>query len=234
MNISTDLVKNKKFNCPINSSLQNCSQEYRVLATLRYLYPGRFDTMVKAESPDLQDCKNNIGIEVTVGVQERDMKANRIFSELCQESKGQEKCKRIIESCGYAVLPLKDETFAIYTSGTSDGERDVFQKSIRRKEKKIQQYRTKFKKIGLAILLPEIPTSDAEDHFSKWISELTVDIENQFDFFFVISHRFCIYYSAQGKISEKKAITKDESRFLSTIGRMTAEGEISLTDVEWL
>lgn len=191
--------------------------------------------MVKAESPDLQDCKNNIGIEVTVAVQERDMKANRIFSELRQEeSKDQEKRKRIIESCGYAVLPLKDETFAICTSGTSDGERDVFQKSIQRKEKKIQQYRTKFKKIGLAILLPEIPTLDAEDHFSKWISELCGDSIGRYDFFYVISHRFCIYYDEQKDEMEKRPITHTESILLSTIGRMTAEGELTLLDKEWL
>ena len=84
MDINTDLVKSKKYITPIKSSIQNSSQEYRILATLRYLYPGRFDNMIKSESPDLQDLGNSAGIEVTVAVRQDDMKASRAFSELCQ------------------------------------------------------------------------------------------------------------------------------------------------------
>ena len=173
MKINTDLVKNKKFSSAILPSLLKHSQEYRVLATLRYLYPTNFDEMITGESPDLQDCVNGIGIEVTVAVNENDMKASRAFSELYQgKPKDIERRKNTIESSGYSFVPLIDEKVAIATSGTADGEKHFFQESIRRKTKKLKQYRTNFEKIGLAVILPEIPTSYAEGHLSEWISEL--------------------------------------------------------------
>lgn len=53
--------------------------------------------------------------------------------------------------------------------------------------------------MGLAILLPEIPTSYAENHLSEWITELLDESANLFDFVYVISHRFCLYYDMQAK-----------------------------------
>lgn len=235
MKIYTDSVKNKIFSSSIKPSILKHSQEYRVLATLRYVYPNKFDAMTTGEAPDLQDSTNNTGIEVTVAVKEDDMKVSRAFSGLNQgKPKDIEKRKNIIESSGYAFVPLKDEKVAISTSGTADGEKYFFQQSILRKTKKLQEYRTNFKKIGLAILLPEIPTSYAENHLSEWISEMFDESANLFDFVYVISHRFCLYYDTQAKSTEKHSLTQDESRLLATIGRMTAEGELSMTDEEWL
>lgn len=234
MRIDTDKIKNKKFTEPIKSEPQKHSQEYRALATLRYLYPAKFDTMITGEAPDLQDSASNTGIEVTAAVKEADMKVSRAFSELnLGKPKDIEKRKNIIESSGYSFVPLKDEKIAISTSGTADGEKYFFQQSILRKTKKLQQYRPNFKRMGLAILLPEIPTSYAENHLSEWITELFDESANLFDFVYVISHRFCLYYDTQAKITEKRSLTQDESLLLATIGRMTAEGELTMTDTEW-
>lgn len=235
MKINTDLVKNKKFTSSIKPSVLKHSQEYRVLATLRYLYPQKFDVMITSEAPDLQDSASSTGIEVTAAVKEDDMKASRAFSELNQgKTKDIEKRRYTIESSGYSFVTLKDEKVAISTSGTADGEKCFFQESIRRKTKKLQQYRIKFKRIGLAILLPEIPTSYAENHLSEWISEISDESSNLFDFVYVISHRFCLYYDTQAEFTEKRSLTQEESWRLATIGRMTAEGELSLSDSEWL
>ncbi len=84
MKINTNLVKVKAYTDAIKPSLLKHSQEYRVLATLRYLYPIKFDKMVPGEAPDLQDYENGIGIEVTIAVNENDMRASRAFSELYQ------------------------------------------------------------------------------------------------------------------------------------------------------
>lgn len=201
---------------------------------MRYLYPSKFDTMITGEAPDLQDSASSTGIEVTAAVKEDDMKVSRAFSELNQgKPKDIEKRKKNIKSSGYFFVPLKDEKVAISTSGTADGEKCFFQESIRRKTKKIQQYRSNFKRMGLAILLPEIPTSYAENHLSEWITELLDESANLFDFVYVISHRFCLYYDMQAKKTEKRSLTQDESLSLATIGRMTAEGELTMTDTEW-
>ena len=84
MKIDTEKIKNKKFTGPIEAKLQKYSQEYRALATLKYLFPNRFKKMVKEESPDLQDKENGIGIEVTAAVDWRDMRAAREFANLQQ------------------------------------------------------------------------------------------------------------------------------------------------------
>lgn len=69
---------------------------------------------------------------------------------------------------------------------------------------------------------------------SEWISEMFDESANLFDFVYVISHRFCLYYDTQAKSTEKHSLPQDESWLLATIGRMTAEGELSMTDEEWL
>ncbi len=235
MKIDTDLVRKKAFVSSIKPSNLKFSQEYKVLAILRYLYPQRFGSMAKGESPDFQDATNDTGIEVISAVKENDMLVSRAFSDLCQgKPENKEKSKKKIAENGYSILPIQGNKVAISTAGTADGEKALFQKSIRKKAQKLQQYRTNFKKIGLAILLPEIPTSYAEEHFSEWIEEVLNESENLFDFVYVLSHRFCIYYVPKQKISEKRLLTDEEYRLLSTIARMTAEGELSLTDTEWL
>lgn len=131
-------------------------------------------------------------------------------------------------------IPIKEDMVAISTSGTSDGEKFFFQESIRRKTEKLEQYHLNFNRMGLAILLPEIPTTYAENHFSEWISEVLDESVNSFDFVYVISHRFCIYYDIQTSTAVKHSLTQDESRFIATVARMTSEGELSMTDEEWL
>lgn len=233
MKIDTDKIKNKKFTTPIKSETQKHSQEYRVLATLRYLYPNRFENVVTGESPDLQDKENSIGIEVTVAVDWRDMRASREFGNLQQKDGNYEKHKKAISSSGYSTLPIKEDIVAISTSGTKDGEQFFFQESIRKKIKKLQRYKTEFKKIGLAVILPEIPTSNAETHFCEWIAEVFEESITVVDFVYVISHRFCIFYDVQEDIIEKRTIDGMKAILLATIARMTAEGELSLNDEEW-
>lgn len=130
-------------------------------------------------------------------------------------------------------MPIQRNKFAIYTSGTTDGEKFFFQESIRKKIKNLQHYKAEFPQIGLAVILPEIPTSDAEAQFCEWIAEVADKKDTAFDFVYVLSHRFCIYYDIQENTSEKRTIKDSETILLSTIARMTAEGELSFTDQEW-
>ncbi len=235
MKINTNLVKNKKYNTSIEACLLKHSQEFRVLATLRYLFPGKYDAMVNGEAPDLQDRANSIGIEVTAAVKEKDMMVSRLFSELNKGTpKEIEKRKKTIESSGYAFVPLKDKRVAISVSGTADGERFFIQESIKKKIKKLPQYRETFRTLGLAIILPEIPTTYTEQHIPEWIFEVLGEMESSYDFVYVISHRFCIFYNAQKNSLSKHTLSNEESTSLITIGRMTAEGELTLSDVEWL
>ena len=60
MKINTDLVKGKKHSSAVKPNTLKHSQEYRVLATLRYLYPSKFDAMITGEAPNLQDSARAI------------------------------------------------------------------------------------------------------------------------------------------------------------------------------
>lgn len=98
---------------------------------------------------------------------------------------------------------------------------------------RLRLYRKTFKTMGLAILLPEIPTSYAEEHCLEWIIESLSEAQNRFDFIYVLSHRFCIYYDTHTEFSEKRKLQGEEYTKLSIIAKMTAEGKLSLSDAEW-
>ena len=226
MNIETDLVKKKEFSTSINSGIQKRSQEYKVLAILRYLYPQKFSTMINGEAPDLQDNENGVGIEVVSAAQENDMRASRAFSEL--KGRDNEKSEERIRASGYKFVPVQGKKVGISTTGTSDSEKVLVQKIVLKKAGKIQRYKKNFRKVGLAILFSETPTSYAEDHCLEWVTEVLNNFQDSFDFVYVLSHRFCIYYEIQKNVSEKRCFTENVYKSLSTIARMTAEGQLSL------
>lgn len=235
MNIETDLIRSKQFNSPIKPYLLKFSQEYRVLATLRYLFPQKYATMTKGEVPDLQDSENGIGIEVVSAVRENDMRAERAFSRLRQSSNDSEAKKQIdiIESSGCSLGVLPNGGLTLGVAGTANTEKLFFQTSIRKKKEKISKYRENFNVLGLSIVLPEIPTPEAECKFIDWTREVFREDNNRFNFVYMISHRFCIYYDIQADYFQKWELSEKDTCLLRTIARMTAEGELSLDSQEW-
>ena len=162
-------------------------------------------------------------------------RASRAFSELHQTKGGDnEKSEERIRASGYKFVPVQGKKVGISTTGTSDSEKVLVQKIVLKKAGKIQQYKKNFRKVGLAILFPETPSSYAEDHCLEWVTEVLNNFQESFDFVYVLSHRFCIYYEIQKNVSEKRCFTENVYKSLSTIARMTAEGQLSLTDPEWL
>lgn len=221
----------------IDTHVSKLSIEYRALATLRYLYPKKFNTLIKAEAPDFQDSANYMGIEVTASVKPDDMETTHIFYELKHDSSENqnktEKHKNMIEKRGYSLETLNNIGDSITKVGTADGEKQALKDSIRKKVAKLKRYREKLDIIGLVVLLIEIPTSYAETHLSKWISEVRDEFSDFFDFVYVISNRFCFHYNIKEKSIEMRTLTNEEDLLLKTIGRMTAEDELSMADEEW-
>lgn len=235
MNIYTENIKNKNIDGSIEAEKLKHSQEYLVLGTLRYLYPNKFNDMALDESPDLQDRKNNIGIEVTMAAQTGDFQASRELAKFHQEVNVEKKEMRIntIKQWGYSVVPIQEEKCFIMRTGTSNTEKIFFQKAIRKKLGKLERYRKKFKVLGLSIVLPELPTTEFEEHCVDWIREAFQTEQDVYDFVFVLSHRFCVFYDAQNNCFEKHEILPEVNKTLSIIGRMTALGELTLNDPEW-
>lgn len=235
MNIFTNKVKDKVFHGPISSELFKHSQEYRALATLRYCFPGQYETMSVSESPDLQDKENDVGIEVTVAVQGSDMQATDAFSKLrhTKDNAQQDKLTNLIRSCGFSIDSMPCGIPIISTAGTSEGEKYIFQKSLINKLGKLQDYKNSFNTVGLVMILKEIPTTEAENNLIEWIQEVNQEENDFYDFIYIISCRFCIYFENKTNYSLKRIITKAESELLQTIGRMTAEKELTLESQEW-
>ncbi len=143
MNIDSELIKNKRFEEAISDELVKVSQEYRVLAVLRYIFPSKHEQMKHGDKPDLQDKINRIGIEVTAAVQENDMKANRTFVEMGKNSSDSQRfaTKKITE-CGYEINSTIG-LMSISKYGTSDSEKTCLHNAIINKCKKL----TNIKKI---------------------------------------------------------------------------------------
>lgn len=235
MNIQSDSIKKKTFKGAIQSGIQKHSQEYRVLATLRYMFPGKYENMLVLDSPDLQDSVTGVGIEVVTAIKSDEMKAEREFSYYCKprSAKDSDKHKKIIENLGFEVHNTPYGPALTGPAGTSCSEELIFKKSICEKVKKGQKYKQSFSSVGLAVLLIETPTREAENSYISWIRQVSAKLDHEFDFYFVISERFCLYFNPVAGIDNKIIISGREAKSLRTIARMTAEGELSLSSPEW-
>lgn len=238
MHICTDRVINKMnmgFPSPTSPQSRKTSQEYQVLAILRYLYSEEFKTAVKGESPDLQDSAGGFGMEVVCAASEKDFEASDAYLHLCSEDgEINMKVMETIDRCGYSIGNQPFGEWTLTSVGTADDkEKNIFQNAIRQKTNKLSKYKSSFERIGLAIYLPDSPTTVVEENAVEWITEICAETPVTFDNIFVITHRYCIRYDAREKRSEKKLLTNDEVSKLRVIGRMTAENELTLADIEW-
>lgn len=235
MNIFSNVVADYIIDSAIQSELVKQSQEFRVLATLRYLFPNRFDYMIKGERPDLQDIASGTGIEVTIAAKDKDMQAARVFTENCENHRSSKAIygKKAIENNGYSIIQNQYGKVLTVPTGTLEGEKRVFQDCIHRKLLKASEYRRGFPKLGLAVLLTEIPTTEAERSFGDWVYDVLPSKEAAFDFVYIISERFCHYYNILMPYRLRKAITKEETLLLGKVARMTAEGELTLDSPVW-
>lgn len=232
MYLETERVRNKSYTEAIDSRFQKHSQEYFVLAALRYFYPQKFDGVVLKDSPDLQDRTNRIGVEVTIAVSQKEMKASREFSKLKRMTSSDER-RRIIEKIGAIGHSVKKTPIGnvLSSSGSSSlSEKQNFQEAVSKKLKKLDSYRKSFNKVGLAIYFVEIPSSEVEKECIDWLNEICK--KETYDFYIVLSHRFFLFYEPGEELIELK-ICSCQRQYLSTIARMTAEKEISLSDIEW-
>lgn len=235
MNIFLNAVADYNIDSAIQSELVKQSQEYRVLATLRYLFPSRFDYMIKGERPDLQDIASGTGIEVTIAAKDKDMQAARVFTENCENHRSSKAIngKKAIENKGYSIIQNQYGKVLIAPTGTLESEKRVFQDCIQRKLLRAGEYRIGFPKLGLAVLLTEIPTTEAERSYNDWVYDVLISTEAAFDFVYVISERFCHYYDILTHHTLRKAISKEETFLLGKVARMTAEGALTLDSLVW-
>ena len=236
MNIYTDRVINKKFNNAISANIQKFSQEYRVLAILKYLFPDEHANLKPSDNPDLQNDKNNYAIEVTITASQEQMQANREFTHLCNEkdTESQKKIKEKIENNGYNIIESDYGKIMDCSWRNILFEERIFKEAIRKKLEKVNNYREHFPTIGLAILWIDRPTTEASEKIIDWIKECEKTCgQKGYDFYYILTQDSVIYYDTKDNSESIHHLSSMDARYLSTIGRMTAENEISLSDVEW-
>lgn len=211
------------------NNINNLSLELYVLVTLRYLLPDYFSSMEKDESPDLQDGEKGVGIEIVSAAEQKEMWERDIFERFRRESDESKKLVYLqqIEGLGHRLSMLPNGNYSNYTFGTVNVEKMNFINAIKKKVKKAPSYKKNFNSLGLAVVLTEIPTREAEDSFVKWTDEAFSDHGEHFDFVYILSHRFCIYYNLKKKCAQKWDI-KDVYMQLRMIGKKLATNEISM------
>lgn len=227
------MSKKQKFSDKINSQLLKCSYEYRVLATLKFLYPDMYNNMEKGESPDLQDKDNNIGIEVTTLSNNKELAASDAYYKLIRYKNISQQIK-IINKNNHSLTITDDGIIHMLSFGSYFCDKELFIKVINNKLDKLNEYKNKYKVVGLAVLIVDIICSETEYNIVNIINELYQETNNFYDFIYVISSDFCIYYNVYENVFKKRILSEEENLNLKKIGRMTAENVSNIeTDEKW-
>ena len=232
MKIYTERVLHYEIKGAIRDRVLDKSQEYFVLALLKYYYPDEYNGFYKSEAPDLWGI--NRGIEVTTASDKGAFLASRVFSEMCHETNDEviNKSKEKIEAhSSYYVNDINGIRGLASDGYGIECEKNIIWKAVRSKSLKIQDYQKNFSVIDLAILLFDIPTSEAEDNMVDWLGQIKES--EVFDKIIVICPRFILIYSTKDREHKKITISSDVKERLNIISRMTAEGLLNLDDNEW-
>lgn len=224
----TDKIRNYQVKTPLPPGKIKTSREYEVLAILRYSFPERFAGLCKAEAPDLQDAKINLGIEVTSALSPRDeqITGESIKYSHAKTEAEREKCLRIIHDCG----GTRDEFSTGYPVSTSESDKAHVIDSFSKKIKKADQYHEQFQHLGLAIII-DIPLFFFYDsEWGKWLDEIN---SGRYEFVALIHWSGVdIYDFSTGNYLTKRIIREDMDA-LKKLGRMAAEGIIKDDDPVW-
>lgn len=232
MNLNTVRVKEKRFNGAIDKKLFKHSKEYLVLAILKYLDPNRYEKVVLRDRPDLQG--EELGIEVTIAESQNDMQADREFAQYCEGNNKKRRMETIQKDGRHVIVRYKHMDAMISGGGVNLEEKSIIQEAIKRKIASVKKYPDNhYKQMELAIIRTEIPSSLWMESVTDWVSEVVRDeCEQIFSRIYVIGGNTCFTINNDGSNNTHK-IEKEQFKRLSIIGRMTAEGELTIDDEEW-
>lgn len=227
MNLTAE-IRNYQVKSPLPPEKIKISREYEVMAILKYSFPERFAGLRKAEAPDLQDAKRNLGIEVTSALSPRDeqITGESIKYFHAKTEAEREKCLRIIHKCG----GTRDEISIGYPVSTADSDKAHVIDAFRKKMKKVDQYHEQFQHVGLAILI-DIPLFFFYDsEWGKWLDEIN---ERKFSFVALVHWSGVDIYDFSARKYLTKRIIREDMDALKKLGRMAAEGIIKDNDSVW-
>jgi len=223
----------------IKPNLKKESDEYYVLATLRYYNHERFKDWRHDDAPDLQKSDYSDGIEVTtIEEGESDFQFQCIRNEMKKDNKSEKKiskAKEIIHKNGKEINCISingNKIYGLMEGGTSNSVITAISKAIERKREKITNYKNKCQKIGLAIIVESITITDADLEPALNFPNSVPD-KPQFDAIYILTNSELIIFDNQEKKKIRVGIPKCVRLRIKKISRMTAEKRILLSDPIW-
>ena len=231
MNLNTPRILNKKISGYIKDEQRlKRSQEYFVLAFLKYKFPDKYDDVFRSDRPDLQGEK--VFVEVTTLDTYTDMQANKEFAKYCEDC--DERRIKTIEKTGNAVGDIVGiNATKMHRGGGYNFESDhlLLENRIYEKINKAKGYDVKNRTPELALVKEDRP-------FQEWLEkigsslETIVNDQEIYETIYILFPNNCIYIE-RGKFPQTIDLSQNEFLRLKTIGRMTAEEEINTDDEEW-
>jgi hypothetical protein len=231
VNINTSRVANKHVCGPIRDEKKlKLSQEYFALAFLKYIFPDKYKDVFHADRPDLQGRK--VLVEVTSLNTCTDMQASKEFAKYSEDRK--ERRIKTIEGTGYALRNIEGINATSMCRGGGynfESDYELLKERILEKINKAKGYEVKNRTLELALV--------KEDHpFHEWIEKIPFSLEqivnNQeiYETVYILFPNGYIYI-IKGESPQISKLSKNEYLHLKSIGRMTAEEELTMDDEEW-
>ena len=216
---------------PLPSEDHKTYREYEALAMLKYLLPEQFANLHKAEAPDLQDTEHSLGVEVTYGGSQEDelISGESIKYSQARTDKERERIREKIQQHDGD----RDDISTSYPVGTSEKDKANIQRIFRKKLKKAENYRKKFRHLGIVIII-DIPLFYQYGQiWGKWLSALNDSSVCKYEFV-VLSHWGGIdIYNFKTKQYLNRGISQEDRDALKKLARMTTEGIIKDDDCVW-
>ena len=230
MKLNTHRVKNIRVNSYIDEKKLKLSQEYFVLAFLKYMFPSKYKDLLHGDRPDLQG--GNVYVEVTALDTYKDMQASKEFAKYIAD--GDERRIKTIEGTGNALRSIETlNATSMYSGGGYNFESDyeLLEKRICEKVDKAKGYEINNRTPELALVKEDRPL---QEWFEKISDSLETIVKNQdvYETVYILFPNGCIYVE-KGEAPNIIELNQDEYICLKTIGRMTAEDEITTDDEEW-
>lgn len=231
MKLNTPRIMNKEVSDYIkNEQKLKLSQEYFVLAFLKYKFHDKYKDVIHLDKPDLQGEK--VFVEVTSLDTGKDMMANKEFAKYCKDH--DERRIKTIEGTGNELGDVIGTDFKSMNSGGGynfESDRLLLEKCVCEKITKAKGYDISNRSPELALVKKDRPLLEWLEKISFSLEQI-VNNQEMYKIVYILFPNGCIYVE-KGKTPQMIDLTQDEYLRLRTIGRMTAEEEINTDDEEW-
>lgn len=230
MNLNTLRIINKEFTSYIDEKKLKLSQEYFVLAFLKYKFPSKYADVFHADRPDLQG--ENVFVEVTALSTNGEMQASKEFAKYIED--GDKRRIKTIRRTGNtlgSVDPLNAVSMCSGGGYSFKSDCKLLQNRIIEKIDKANGYEINNRTPELALVKEDLPHKEWLEKISSCLETIVYN-QDVYETIYILFQNSCIYIE-KGKSLKRIELSRNEYTSLKKLGRMTAEGEITLDDEEW-